>query len=102
MSSSIKEEYITPDKPAIKSTTIRSVLIAAGAVILEHVVTASPAIALLILSITPEWLKGFLTIELIQGTIETILYAIAGAAGITIVTERVKKGDISGVLKVKE
>ena len=102
MSSSIKEEYNVSTKPASQSVTIRSVLLAAGAVILEHVVTASPMIALAIISITPEWLKGFLTIELIQGTIETILYAIAGAAGITIVTERVKKGDISGVLKVKK
>lgn len=101
MSSSIKDEYTTPVKPVIQSTTIRSVLIAAGAVVLEHVVTASPAIAMFIFTILPDWLKGLVTLEVIQGALEAILYAIAGYAGITIVKERVKKGDIQGVLKSK-
>jgi hypothetical protein len=101
MSTSIKDEYTKPAKPVIQSTTIRSVLVAAGAVVLEHAVSASPATAMFIFAILPTWLQGMLPLEVIQGALEAILYAIAGYAGITIVKERVKKGDISGVLKSK-
>lgn len=102
MSESIKNEYNVSTKPAIKSVTIRSVLLAAGAVILEHIATSTPMLALVIMSVVPNWLRNFLSIELIQGALETILYAIAGYAGINIVKERIAKGDISGLLKLKK
>jgi hypothetical protein len=101
MPSSIKSEYSKPVKPVVESRTIKSVLIAAAAVVLEHVVTSSPAIAMLAWSVLPSWLQGMVTLDVLQGAIEAFLYAIAGYAGIVIVKERVKKGDISGVLTTK-
>jgi hypothetical protein len=101
MPSSIKEEYSKPVKPAVESRTIKSVILAAFAVVLEHIVTASPAIAMFIFTILPDWLKNLVTLEVIQSGVEYLLYAIAGYAGITIVGERIKKGDIQGVLKAK-
>ncbi len=104
MSKSIKDEYTQSEgaKPALHSVTIRSVLTAVAAVVLEHVVSASPAIAMLIFTVLPAWLQNLVTLEAIQVGLESILVAIAGWAGVRVVKERVKQGDISGVIKVKQ
>ena len=101
MSSSIKEEYSTPVKPAYQSATIRSAILGFGAMALDYVITMIPAISMFIWTILPEWLRNILTLETIQVGITSLLHLIAGYAGINIVKERVKKGDIQGVLRSK-
>ena len=102
MSSSIKDEYTRAEsKPAAASVTIRSVLVATGAILMEQFIEASPIIAMGVYALLPSWLQGFLTLEIIQNGLVGIFLGIAGAAGISIVKERVKKGDIQGIVKPK-
>jgi len=102
MSSSIKDEYTKAEsKPAAASLTIRSVVLGFGAMFLEHFVGISPVIAMLVWSVLPEWLQGMVTLDVLQNGVEAIVYGIAGYAGIQIVKERVKKGDIQGIVKPK-